>query len=120
MDKVFLREHGPALTMQSELGHFIDSGFLEYRTLPGEGMPRLLVQTEWYNECSSLRTQEGMSWIGFFDIDEFVIILNKCAPLGATALLLAVTRPTIAPCTLCCAAPPVSGTGCAVLHISRA
>lgn len=79
VDNVYLREHDTQLSMMTELEPYVRSGFLEYEALPAPGEPRLLVQTDWYNECALLRRAEKTSWVGFIDLDEFMVVMDKCA-----------------------------------------
>lgn len=78
VDKVFLRENAaqvpPALSQR--LAPFIESGFLDLGSLPGAKHP---LQNRWYNRCSKPDMAGMHSWVAFIDLDEFMVVLDKCA-----------------------------------------
>lgn len=84
MDKVFIREndkHLPANLMPRVRG-MIDSGFLDIGTLPG---PKHPLQNRWYNRCSKPDMAGEHSWVTFLDLDEFMVVLDECAPTPCRA-----------------------------------
>lgn len=78
MDKVFLRENGeevPEALLAATKQH-VDSGFLDLSTWPGEKHPS---QNRWHNRCSQFDLAGAFSWIAYIDLDEFMILMEKCA-----------------------------------------
>ena len=55
---------------------FIESGFLDLGALPGAKHP---LQNRWYNRCSKPDMAGMHSWVAFIDLDEFMVVLDKCA-----------------------------------------
>lgn len=79
VDKVFLRENAPALpaNLVPRVQGMIDAGFLDLGTLPG---PKHPLQNRWYNRCSKPDMAGEHSWVAFLDLDEFMVVLDRCAP----------------------------------------
>jgi hypothetical protein len=78
VDHIFLKENAvtvPAL-LTKQLQPLIDEGFLHLSTLPG---PKHPLQNRWYNRCSKPDMAGKHSWIAFIDLDEYVVVLDKCA-----------------------------------------
>lgn len=77
MDKVFLRENGdevpPELVTATQ--QHVDSGFLDLGIVPGEKHPN---QNRWHNRCSQSDLAGAFSWIAYIDLDEFLILMEKC------------------------------------------
>jgi Glycosyltransferase family 92 len=75
VDSFYLRENGEACAIADDLQPYIDAGILDLDVKPGSKHP---TQTNWYNECSTMASKSH-SWIAFIDLDEFIIVLQKCA-----------------------------------------
>lgn len=77
MNHIFLRENGPRVRASQlpSLQPFIDSGFLTLDFLPG---PKHPLQNRWYNRCSKADMAGAYSWVAFLDLDEFMVVLDKC------------------------------------------
>jgi hypothetical protein len=54
----------------------VDSGFLDLGSIEGEKHP---TQNRWNNRCSQPDFAGAYSWIAYIDIDEFLILMDKCA-----------------------------------------
>ena len=80
VDQVFLRENSNILPpkLKAKLQPLIDSGFLVLDWLPGRKHP---LQNRWYNRCSKPDMAGAHSWVAFVDLDEFLVVLDKCATL---------------------------------------
>ena len=78
VDKVFLRENTAQVPpgLQQRLAPFVESGFLDLGALPGAKHP---LQNRWYNRCSKPDMAGMHSWVAFIDLDEFMVVLDKCA-----------------------------------------
>lgn len=74
VEKFYMRENGNASTIEQFLKPYIDAGIVDFGYMEG---PKHPTQTNWYNECSKL-AQPKHSWVAFIDLDEFIIVLNKC------------------------------------------
>lgn len=77
VDTFYLRENGEECAVRDILEPYERTGVLNFDLSPG---PKYPLQTDWYNECSKLASQLH-SWVAFIDIDEFIVVLDKCAPL---------------------------------------
>lgn len=79
VDKVFVRENAATLprNLMPRVQGMIDSGFLDIGTLPG---PKHPLQNRWYNRCSKPDMAGEHSWVTFLDLDEFMVVLEKCGP----------------------------------------
>ena len=77
VDQVFLRENGEEVPagLQQKLQPMIDSGFLVLDFIPG---PKHPLQNRWYNRCSKPDMAGAHSWVAFIDLDEFLVVLDKC------------------------------------------
>ena len=77
MDKIMLRENGPELNpdLVPRLQSFIDAGFLDIGVWTSTFNQRNLAEF-----CSKPDQLGKFSWIGFPDVDEFMIMFDKCAP----------------------------------------
>ena len=82
VDKVFLRENAYALApaLRASLDPFVDRGFLNLGTLPGRKKPNL---EDWFRRCSKPDLGGAYEWVAFIDLDEYLVVLNKCAFLAA-------------------------------------
>lgn len=78
MDSFYIRENSRTSSVGNVLRPFQNAGIVNYALHPG---PKFPFQTNWYNECSKLAAKKH-SWIAFIDMDEFMVILKKCAALG--------------------------------------
>lgn len=80
VDKVFIRENAAQVpqSLRQRLAPFIESGFLDLSALPGAKHP---LQNRWYNRCSKPDMAGMHSWVAFIDLDEFMVVLDKCALL---------------------------------------
>lgn len=80
VDKVFLRENAAQVptSLSQRLAPFVESGFLDLGALPGAKHP---LQNRWYNRCSKPDMAGMHSWVAFIDLDEFMVVLDKCALL---------------------------------------
>ena len=79
VDKMFLRENGfYNSTIEEQLQPYSDAGVVDFAFLPGTKHP---TQTNWFNECARL-TKPKFTWVAFIDVDEFIVVLNKCASCG--------------------------------------
>lgn len=97
MDKVFLRENDSVSSMPSELRPYQEDGFLDHALLQG---PKHPLQTVWYNDCGVMARKQGYSWVAFLDLDEFMVVLNGCAPAAPAACTrVARARQVSSPCT---------------------
>ena len=84
MDKIYLRENGAENDpVQKALQPFVDAGVVDFGFWPG---PRYPAQTNWYNECSD-DARKSHGWIGFPDLDEFIVVLDKCVAHFALLVL---------------------------------
>lgn len=77
VDSFFLRENDETCGIAAELKPYQDAGILDLGVLPG---PKHPTQTNWYNECAKMASKKH-SWVAFIDLDEFMIVIKKCAPL---------------------------------------
>ena len=73
---MYLTENAPAVParMRSELRDFVSDGFL---TLAAEPLQR--AQTKVYYDCMRQHYYKH-NWIAFFDMDEYLAIVERCAP----------------------------------------
>jgi hypothetical protein len=78
VNEIFLKENGPAVSplLKQRLQPLIDEGFLHLGILPGAKHP---LQNRWYNRCSKPDMAGQHSWVAFIDLDEFIVVLDKCA-----------------------------------------
>jgi len=72
---VYLRENGNSTALLRYLEPYIREGFLDFGFKDG---PKHPTQTNWFNECG-MRASPLFSWMVFVDIDEFIVVLHKCA-----------------------------------------
>jgi hypothetical protein len=70
-----MRENGDSSDIQEDLQPYVDAGIVDFGLMEG---PKHPTQTNWYNECSKL-AQPTHSWVGFIDLDEFIVVLHRCA-----------------------------------------
>jgi hypothetical protein len=101
VDHIFLKENAvtvPAL-LTKQLQPLIDEGFLHLSTLPG---PKHPLQNRWYNRCSKPDMAGKHSWIAFIDLDEYVVVLDKCASPEPAATMWTEALPY-----LYCLVPPL-------------
>lgn len=90
VDTFYLRENGDECAIEEQLQPYVDAGILELGLLPG---PKHPTQTNWYNDCSR-KASRLHSWVAFIDIDEFIVVLNRCA----SRLFSHTHMPVDAPC----------------------
>lgn len=76
VDKFYLRENGNSSNIEAELQPYVLAGIVDFGLIEG---PKHPTQTNWYNDCSRL-AKPAHSWVGFIDLDEFIVVLHKCAP----------------------------------------
>lgn len=76
MDSFFIRENGDKCDVRRVLEPYERLGILNFDLAPG---PKYPLQTNWYNQCARLAAVKH-SWVAFIDVDEFMVVLNKCAP----------------------------------------
>lgn len=85
VDTFYIREHGNETSRDTlaVLEPYERAGVLDFDIIPAT-VPGL--QTRWYNQCSKLASRRH-AWVAFIDVDEFIVVLDKCAPppLRATA-----------------------------------
>jgi hypothetical protein len=67
----------------------IQSGFLDLGVLPGNKHP---LQNRWYNRCSKPDMAGSHSWIAFIDLDEFMVVLDKCVSFVGAVLFRSLFR----------------------------
>jgi hypothetical protein len=86
VDKIMLRENGETInsTLAKRMQPFVDIGFLDVEVWPGHFSQRMLGQ-----RCSRAGYLGTYSWIGFPDIDEFIVVLEECAPSRLLSCMLA-------------------------------
>ena len=79
VDQIFLKENAAAVpgALQKRLAPLISEGFLVLGSLPG---PKHPLQNRWYNRCSKPDMAGKHSWVTFIDLDEYMVVLDKCAP----------------------------------------
>ena len=82
MDRIYLRENSNVTTLLRYLEPYIKEGFLDYGFKDG---PKHPTQTNWFNECG-MRASPLFSWLAFVDVDEFIVVLKKCASSPCTLL----------------------------------
>lgn len=75
VDTFYLRENGDECAIEKPLQPYADAGILDLGLLPGEKHP---AQTNWFNDCSR-EASRSHSWVAFVDLDEFMVVLDKCA-----------------------------------------
>ena len=85
MDKVVLRENSAAIpaNLTARVQPYIDSGFLDLGVWKGAFSQRRLGE-----QCADPKLLGSYSWIGFPDLDEFIIMFEKCASAAACRWLL--------------------------------
>jgi Glycosyltransferase family 92 len=76
VDKFYLRENGDSSAIAGDLQPYIDAGVVDFGYLDG---PKHPTQTNWYNACSKIASKR-YSWVAFIDLDEFIVVLNRCGP----------------------------------------
>ena len=69
-----MRENGETCAVRDILEPYERAGVLDFALAPG---PKYPLQTNWYNECAK-KASKLHSWVAFIDLDEFIIVLNKC------------------------------------------
>ena len=84
VDKIFLRENGNTSSIQAEMQPYVQAGVVDFGLIDG---PKHPTQTNWFNACSKM-AQPAYSWVAFVDMDEFIVVLNKCALPHMQRLLL--------------------------------
>jgi hypothetical protein len=74
---VFLRENGDEVPeyLVTATQHHVDSGFLDLGIVPGDKHPN---QNRWHNRCTKPDLAGAYSWIAFIDLDEFLVLMEKC------------------------------------------
>ena len=79
MDKIYLRENGAgvAVHVAEALQGMVAEGWLELGTWEGQS-PQ--AQQLWYNRCAEPDLAGRQAWILFSDLDEFLVLMDKCAP----------------------------------------
>ena len=70
-----MRENGNSSAIAKDLQPYIDAGIVNFGLLDG---PKHPTQTNWFNQCSKM-AQPKHSWVAFIDLDEFIVVLHKCA-----------------------------------------
>lgn len=75
VDSFYLRENGETCAIAADLKPYQDAGILDLDVIPG---PKHPTQTNWYNECAK-KASKKHSWVAFIDLDEFMIVVKKCA-----------------------------------------
>lgn len=97
VDSFFLRENGENCSIAEDLQAYQDAGILDLDVKPG---PKHPTQTNWYNECA-VKASKKHSWVAFIDLDEFMIILKKCAsgtlPTASCSLPTYLRQPSMYP-----------------------
>jgi hypothetical protein len=76
VDKIYLQENDSTSLLTDMLGPYIAEGFVYHELREGPVNPG---QSVWYNECAKKAAEDFMSWVAFLDLDEFAIVLRKCA-----------------------------------------
>jgi hypothetical protein len=71
--------------LAQRLAPFIEAGFLDLGALPGAKHP---LQNRWYNRCSKPDMAGMHSWVAFIDLDEYMVVLDKCALTIVPQLLI--------------------------------
>ena len=74
VSKVILTENSSERPIKSDLKDFIDDGFVDYRFVD---LPH--AQLNIYQECIDTDAHK-YNWIGFIDLDEYLLIREPCAP----------------------------------------
>lgn len=74
VDKFYLRENGNSSSIEADLQPYVEAGIVDFGLVDG---PKHPTQTNWYNRCSNL-AQPQHSWVAFIDLDEFIVVLNRC------------------------------------------
>lgn len=82
MDKIFLRENSNSSAIAAQLQPYVDAGAIDFGLLDG---PKHPTQTNWYNDCAAM-ARAAFSWVAFIDLDEYMVVLDKCGPSGHLAL----------------------------------
>ena len=88
VDTIYLRENdepGANPVMEKLLAPYMEAGIVDFDYWPG---PRFPAQTDWFNECTRLG-RDTHSWFGYLDLDEFIVVLRKCASSAPLAPLSA-------------------------------
>lgn len=73
VERVFLTENDDEPHLKEPLQDFVETGFVEYRLERREH-----AQMQVYQACIEEHAHE-VNWLAFFDIDEFLLLRNKCA-----------------------------------------
>lgn len=79
MDKIFLRENKSEV-FRKNAGLFkgmLDEGFLDFGQWEGQPPKSTML---WLNRCSAPDMAGAFSWIMFSDLDQYMVMLNECAP----------------------------------------
>ena len=121
MDSFFIRENGDKCDVRRVLEPYERLGILNFDLAPG---PKYPLQTNWYNQCARLAAVKH-SWVAFIDVDEFMVVLNKCAPPppllhlhpstlqpGSTPPVPLLMETWLACAALCVASLPTNLCGC--------
>ena len=119
MNMLYLREHdepGANPEVEAFLQPYIKAGIVDFDYWTG---PRHPGQTKIYNECSQV-AREHHSWVAYIDLDEFMVVLDKCArvhlsqacPLRAMSHMWHWLRPYSTACLWRCVVECL----CALLH----
>lgn len=75
MDKVYLTENDSEAPLREALQEYTDTGFVSYR-VDGVAQAQLRVYAHCLQQYRHLH-----NWIAFFDVDEFLVVRDQCAPL---------------------------------------
>lgn len=76
VDSFFIRENDDTCAVRDVLEPYERMGILNFALAPG---PKYPLQTDWYNDCGRFAAKKH-SWVAFIDIDEFMVVLDKCVP----------------------------------------
>lgn len=78
VDKFYFRENSNDTAVAVTMQPYVDAGIVDFGYITG---PKHPTQTNWYNACSKLASPKH-SWVAFIDMDEFIVVLSKCAPVS--------------------------------------
>ena len=92
--KIFLRINFVSVpdNLAQLLSRHINDGVLDLGTLQGT---HTVLHNQWYNQCVKSNQAGAYDWAAFIDLDEFVVMLHKCAVHFCCL-------PKAHACSLCC------------------
>jgi hypothetical protein len=78
-NKIFIRENSAEVPrgIKEVLKPFVESGAVDLGALPGPMQP---LQSWWFSRCGRPDLAGAFSWVLFTDVDEFLVVLEECAP----------------------------------------